>query len=200
MAEETHNLEKLLGNMDEKQAALLREEFEKVLKQKGMKPLVLKNDNSFGSIRTLEELEKYEQAHIEKIQIPISETSSQIIQPAEPDSQSDELEKWPEVPEQPKMPLEGEILRAQRLQALVDLTQCKDWANSELYKQHVVLGQEEINLDVNSMSSANEENCDLLSFSETEYHTTILFKRLQSIDGQGEDLDKSREGALNDDQ
>ena len=70
-------------------------------------PSLLRNDHSFSTITTLAELEAHEQEHIEKIQIPISETSSQIIQPAEPDASRDELEKWPEVPKMIQMPAEG---------------------------------------------------------------------------------------------
>ena len=94
------------------------------------------------------ELEAGEKNRVDQIQIPISETSSQIARPEEPVLLRDETnQRQPKLPEMLNYARMFAGIEKSRATALLDMRRRKDWVNSALYHNFVLMEQESGPLD-----------------------------------------------------
>ena len=106
------------------------------------------NQESFRHARTVAELEAGEKNRVDQIQIPISETSSQIARPEEPVLLRDETnQRQPKLPEMLNYARMFAGIEKSRATALLEMRRRKDWVNSALYHNYVLMEQESGPLD-----------------------------------------------------
>ena len=156
MVEDIHQLDELLKGVDPEQAVKLRSQFEKMLI---VNQTNAARQSSYRNIRTLVELEQYENERLNHMQIKISDTQSYLEPPEEPQIPTSELEDHPpRIDKHIADPMQSEGFQRQKLQALMELRRQKDWANSKLFRTVVVNLVEGMHDDQDS--NANNQNIE----------------------------------------